>query len=290
MLLLAVLAAAGFVAYRWFRIEEIVVRGNSGVVTQEILARADVKPGTHILEIDRDGIVERLLENPFIKSAQVDYSMPDTLLITVEERKLAAVIRQYDKTICIDHDGLVLNILPADDTSGVLVVKGVAVTGSTINQEIALVDDYQLEVLREVLLVLEETGEYSSYSELDLTYSVDIRLTTHEGMEVRLGQAVDLEEKLLLVKDVRAQLSRDGIVTGSLSATNTKSVTYAPEEVVISEDQPEEGTETGQEDPGQAPEGEEGQQDEPLEGETNEEPEGEDQPLEEVEPQPVDQE
>ena len=290
MLLLAVLAAAGFVAYRWFRIEEIVVRGNSGVVTQEILARADVKPGTHILEIDRDGIVERLLENPFIKSAQVDYSMPDTLLITVEERKLAAVIRQYDKTICIDHDGLVLNILPADDTSGVLVVKGVAVTGSTINQEIALVDDYQLEVLREVLLVLEETGEYSSYSELDLTYSVDIRLTTHEGMEVRLGQAVDLEEKLLLVKDVRAQLSRDGIVTGSLSATNTKSVTYAPEEVVISEDQPEEGTETGQEDPGQAPEGEEGQQDEPLEGETNEEPEGEDQSLEEVEPQPVDQE
>ena len=290
MLLLAVLAAAGFVAYRWFRIEEIVVRGNSGVVTQEILARADVKPGTHILEIDRDGIVERLLENPFIKSAQVDYSMPDTLLITVEERKLAAVIRQYDKTICIDHDGLVLNILPADDTSGVLVVKGVAVTGSTINQEIALVDDYQLEVLREVLLVLEETGEYSSYSELDLTYSVDIRLTTHEGMEVRLGQAVDLEEKLLLVKDVRAQLSREGIVTGSLSATNTKSVTYAPEEVVISEDQPEEGTETGQEDPGQAPEGEEGQQDEPLEGETNEEPEGEDQPLEEVEPQPEDQE
>ena len=232
LLLMCVLCAAGFAGYRYLRADNIVVSGNKNISSAEIVEQSGIKSGTHILELNKEAAKKAIEQNPYLEVDSIDYQFPDTVVINVTERTVASVIIQLDKAICLDIEGRVLDIIDSGDVSGILVIKGVAVTGCTINQTIALVDEYQLEVLKEVVSALIDTNQYSCYAELDLTYSVDIWLTTHEGLKVRLGQAVDLDEKLDRVADVLAELYGKGTTTGTLIATSASSVTYSPDQTV----------------------------------------------------------
>lgn len=239
LLLFVVLFAAGFVGYRYLRADHIQIGGNKTIPASEIIALSGIKTGTHLLELDRDAARQAIEQNPYLEVESIDFILPDTVAINVRERAVTSVIRQLERTICLDTDGRVLDIIGADGVSGILVVKGVAVTGCTLNQTIALVDDYQLEVLNMLVTALLDTNQYSTYAEADLTYSVDIWLTTHEGMRVRLGQAVDLSGKLKKVSDVIAELYGKGVSTGTLIATSADAVTFSPEEDVQDEEQQE---------------------------------------------------
>jgi len=251
LLLFAVLSAAGFAGYRYLRAEHILVSGNKKIPTPEIVALSGIQTGTHLLELDKQTAERAIEQNPYLEVEGIDFVFPDTVMIRVRERTVVAVIRQLERAVCLDIEGRVLDIIDPADVSGILVVKGVAVTGSTLNQTIALVDDYQLEVLKQLIAALLNTNQYASYAEADLTYSVDIWLTTHEGMRVRLGQAVDLEEKLKKVADVAAELYGKGISKGTLIATSASSVTYSPEETVQGEQEDGEmqADETGEDSP-----------------------------------------
>jgi cell division septal protein FtsQ len=250
LLLFVVLFAAGFLGYRYLRADQILISGNKAIPASEIIALSGIKPGTHLLELDRDAAKLSIEQNPYLAVESIDFVLPDTVMINVRERTVTSVIRQLERAVCLDIEGRVLDIIDPADVSGILVVKGVAVTGATLNQTIALVDDYQLEVLKMLIGALQNTNQYASYAEADLTYSVDIWLTTHEGMRVRLGQAVDLENKLKKVADVAAELYGQGISKGTLIATSADSVTYSPQEDVLSE---------------QEGEGESGEDEEPIE-------------------------
>ncbi len=236
LLLFCVIFATGFAGYRYLRADNIVVNGNKSISTAEVIALSGIEIGTHVLELDKEAAKTAIEQNAYLKVESIDFVLPDTVTINVTERSVTSVIRQLERAICIDIDGRVLDIIQADGISGILVVKGVAVTGSTLNQTIALVDDYQLEALRMLVSALIKTDQYSTYAEADLTYSVDIWLTTHEGMKVRLGQAVDLEGKLKRVADVIAELYGKGISTGTLVATSEDSVTYSPADDTQSEE------------------------------------------------------
>ncbi|MGI6150754.1 MAG: cell division protein FtsQ/DivIB [Christensenellales bacterium] len=237
LLLFFVLFAAGFLGYRYLRADHILISGNGAIPASEIVALSGIKTGTHLFELDREAAKQSIEQNPYLEVESIEFVLPDTVMINVRERTVTSVIRQLERAVCLDIEGRVLDIIAADDVSGILVVKGVAITGCTLNQTIALVDDYQLEVLKKLVSALLDTNQYASYAEADLTYSVDIWLTTHEGMRVRLGQAVDLEDKLKRVADVAAELYGQGICQGTLIATSADSVTFSPEEDLEGDEQ-----------------------------------------------------
>lgn len=255
LLLFVVLFAAGFLGYRYLRADNILVTGNKTIPASEIIALSGIETGTHLLELDREAAKQAIEQNPYLEVESIDFILPDTVAINVRERAVTSVIRQLERTICLDIDGRVLDIIDTNDVSGILTVKGVAVTGCTLNQTIALVDDYQLEVLNMLVTALLDTNQYSSYAEADLTYPVDIWLTTHEGMKVRLGQAVDLSGKLKKVSDVIAGLYGKGISTGTLIATSADAVTFSPEK----------DSQTGERQGGESLDTDEEAEEEPLE-------------------------
>lgn len=267
LLLFVVLSVAGFAGYRYLRADHILVSGNKTIPVSEIIALSGIKAGTHFLELDRESAKQAIEQNPYLDVQSIDFVFPDTVMINVHERTVTAVIRQLERAVCLDIEGRVLDIIAPSDVTGILVVKGVAVTGATLNQTIALVDDYQLQVLKQLITALQNTNQYASYAEADLTYSVDIWLTTHEGMRVRLGQAVDLEAKLKKVADVAAQLYGKGISKGTLIATSAESVTYSPEETKQDdqESQQEQANESG-EDSAEDPQGDESEQPDDSQG------------------------
>jgi cell division protein FtsQ len=114
LLLGAVLGIAGGVAWallgsRFFSVRSVVVTGTHLVPESEVLAVADVEPGTPLIRVNTARIAARVLTIRQVRSVRVSTSWPDRVVITVRERISAlAVALPGGGFDLIDADGVVV--------------------------------------------------------------------------------------------------------------------------------------------------------------------------------------
>ena len=257
LLLLFVLAAAALLGYQVLRVEEFEIVGNSQVSYSEIVRLCGVPQGEHWFSIDEAKVKQDVESNPYLQVTSVDFALPSTLRITVQERQACAAIQYMERSIFIDDNGVVLDIRSGADLTGMVVIRGVAVSTMTLGETLGVQDEYQLSAMTVLLKNLLSSNQIVNIREIDMTSTMDIVLVTHEGMILRIGQAHELTEKFELAQGVIADLANQGIADGIINVTNIKSASYAPfPQEEGEEDIPAEEEQDGA--PDEEPEGEPG--------------------------------
>ncbi len=121
-----VVAAAGIVAAgAWIlfaspllAVRSVTVSGTHLVPRSEVLASADIAPGTPLIRVNTARAVARILAIPQVRSAQVTRSWPNRLVIVVRERTPELALPAYGGGYDLaDADGVVLQRVarrPAD--------------------------------------------------------------------------------------------------------------------------------------------------------------------------------
>jgi cell division protein FtsQ len=114
LLLLVVLAAGLLAAAVWANlwkedlpVREVVVRGNSIVSREEIVALAAVPPGQQLFAVDLFAVRSRIVKNAYIRQASVNRDAPDRITIDVEERVPVAAVA-FERMLYLDIDGVLL--------------------------------------------------------------------------------------------------------------------------------------------------------------------------------------
>lgn len=141
-----------FLTSSLFDIGLITVENNSYYTQEQIISIAEGKTGGNIFEASTSEMKERLLENPYIKNAEVKRRLPSTLHIEVEERKESASIPYGEEYIIIDNDGIVLRkaeVEPALTMLTGLTVKNMDDGTPLVVEENAMLTD-TLNLLKEV--------------------------------------------------------------------------------------------------------------------------------------------
>lgn len=100
--LLSGLAAAGFWGVKkaipyigkidFLKIENITVNGNKHVNTSEVLSLASIEKGVFMLDLKMSDISKKLKKIPWIEKVSIRRKIPNTVMITVFERKPIAFI------------------------------------------------------------------------------------------------------------------------------------------------------------------------------------------------------
>lgn len=114
LLLGSVLGIAGGAAWallgsRFFAARSVVVTGTRLVPPSEVLAVADVEPGTPLIRVNTARIAARVLTIRQVRSVRVSTSWPDRVVIAVQERTSAlAVALPGGGFDLIDADGVVV--------------------------------------------------------------------------------------------------------------------------------------------------------------------------------------
>lgn len=92
--ILVVLAVAWFALYNsgLFKIANVTVTGVSHITASEMTSLASVPVDSTLLNVDAGGIEQRLLQNPWVEGVSVNRILPDTLELSITERKVAAVV------------------------------------------------------------------------------------------------------------------------------------------------------------------------------------------------------
>ncbi len=107
-----------------FKVNEILVVGRSETRQKDLLAAVQLVRGAPILAFDLKGAQKRIEALPWIKSATVERMLPDTVLLTVQERQPMALWQHKGVFALIDTDGEVILKTGLERFSDLLVVVG----------------------------------------------------------------------------------------------------------------------------------------------------------------------
>lgn len=91
-----------------FRIEHVEVEGASHMAKLPIYAAALDRPSTAMPLVDLNDIRDRLLRYPWVEDATVSRRLPDTLVISIVERRPSAIWQNRGKLALIDATGVPL--------------------------------------------------------------------------------------------------------------------------------------------------------------------------------------
>ncbi|MBL8771778.1 MAG: cell division protein FtsQ/DivIB [Phenylobacterium sp.] len=91
-----------------FALRTVHVQGASAMATPDIVKAAGVYRDQPLLGMDLDALKGRVEQVGWVKEAQVVRLLPDTLVITVKERRQLAVWQHAGKSVVIDQEGQVI--------------------------------------------------------------------------------------------------------------------------------------------------------------------------------------
>ena len=97
--------AMDFSAVVGLRLEALTVEGRANTNAEDILASLDVEHGTPILSIDVADAREALETLPWVKSAQVERQLPNTVHVQLQERTPYALWQRGRRYTLIDAEG-----------------------------------------------------------------------------------------------------------------------------------------------------------------------------------------
>ena len=188
-----------------FEIASVEVSGQSRLSREEIETAAAIEPGSNIFTIDTREVVARLEALPLVRHAAVVRSLPNRVVITVEERRPFTLVHA-GRLHWIDEHGVNLGPESRAVALGAPVISGLGV--SDLERDAAGGRAATgLSLLR--LLMRSGDGLLQSVSEIDMSRAEGPVLYTLDGVEVRIG-VEDWEARLARLLGVLAQLKASG--------------------------------------------------------------------------------
>lgn len=232
LLIVAVLAAAGFLVYGTvFRVKSITVQGNGIISTEDVIRLAGLSEGMSTLTLDHDAIERGIESNRYLSFVCVDVQLPDQVVIQVRERTPAAVIKYCGIIYIADSRGMVLE--ESFDTSvnypGLISVNGMEIRQCEVGKQLILASTKQLDVYMSVLLELKVMGATDQVKELNLSDMDNLFLVSTDGYAVRLGESSSIHAKLRAMLLTLDKLREDGYGVGTVDVSTPVNPTYIPE-------------------------------------------------------------
>jgi cell division protein FtsQ len=216
LVLVAVLLLVAVALFLWLRssdvfaVKRITATATQRTTEQQICGLTSVALGASLLTLSTGAIEEALLTLPYIRSAEVYRRFPDTLDARLVEYEPVARLRvETGATWLVAENGRALEKVSPPRGSGLpLVVAGGALTpvvGETVPGPI--VDALQVVSLLKTDDIRERMP---AVERIVVSAAGTIAVVLKGGSELRLGDATELEHKLMVAIDRIQQYLRDG--------------------------------------------------------------------------------
>lgn len=105
----AIVAAAVYAVYfsSWMDLRDVKVNGDRQLSPNQVLRVADAPVGTPLARVDLDSVAGRVAAMPQVASVDVQREWPHALRIVLVEREPIARLRDRDRWVAIDSEGVV---------------------------------------------------------------------------------------------------------------------------------------------------------------------------------------
>lgn len=222
--------AAALISWDKFTIREIKVNGLNNVNYLDVIHVSGIEYKKNIFAVDLNETKEMIAGNPLLEVQSVKRILPSTIEINVIERKPIAVMKALDKYIVLNSQCIVVGTLDTNANNTSAVVDGVTLTSYQLGEVIDVKSEIKVERLRQLLKAIESTEIGKHIKSIDMSLTENIKLETHEGYDVKLGNIEKIETKCKWVKFMIPHLQKQGKEGGTLHTTIVETAHYIPKD------------------------------------------------------------
>jgi len=210
--LVLVLIAMVFVVGLFFRVQTIEVIGAVSYTDTEIIEASGVEVGDNLFFINRFSASTNIFSRlPYVDAATIERSMPNTIIITVEESRAVAYLDWQGQKWMITSTGKLLGSASGTELAGLIAVTNLEPDAPTVGEVFRVDAENELKktYLIDLLSVLQADGLNSSVNSIDFVNVSDPTLDYLGRFTVRLGSDKDLDYKIRMLLATVQQLSAD---------------------------------------------------------------------------------
>lgn len=206
LVLLVVIAAFAVLSTTvLFKIESIVITGDSVYTTDEILAASGIKGGDNLLRTNMSKCRDRITgELVYIETAEVKRVFPATVSIKVTACKQTVNVVAKDNCFVLSRYGKVLEIQDKPIKNILTITGAVPAENTVISKKFECDDKNKTEIFYRLVDVYINNldGKINSF---DMTDYLNISCVYDNRINIEFGAASDLDYKLKLAADILSQ-------------------------------------------------------------------------------------
>lgn len=225
---LAVLAIIlGVIWQKLFVVRNVAIEGDIQAPHEEIVRACKVEFGGHISRVDENAIRSNLESGGKYALDGMRVKYPNTVILTVRERTKDAVIVNGGQYLVLDSDGYVIeqhNSMP--ENCGVY-VYGLSATSYRIGSRITAPED-RLTNLKVVLDAVRSQNAAQYISDVDISSSEEIKITTRTGIIAHMGNLENMGNKMLWLRSAVSDLESRGETRGTLDISSGTKADFMP--------------------------------------------------------------
>ncbi len=191
-----------------FKIDKIIVTGNTILDTNKIIESSRISKGENIFKTDTNKIRQNVEELSYVKEGKVRIKLPDTITIDLIERKEAFFIKNISAYIIVDDEGYILQ--QVDEKHKALpVVLGLKIrqikSGNNIFTEpkASLLEEFIVEANRLNILKLVE--------QIDIEIPEQAKIQLNNGIDIAFGGLDNVKYKLGMLEEILKDLEKKEI-------------------------------------------------------------------------------
>lgn len=206
---------AAILASPIFAVKEFKTNVSENYTKEELLNSLGFKEGMNIFRAKFFSGNRKLRENPYIENGKISISLPDTVIITVEERKVRGSIFVNNSYLYIDQNGRVLAIDEKADKNSPI-IKGIKFSDYSEGLLLDIENPSSLSAAVSVSQLIEKY-DLSLYTiHLDVTDINNITAKINNA-EILLGSTIRLDEKIRNLAAIMPYITADAMGTLDLS-------------------------------------------------------------------------
>lgn len=205
-----------------FTIRELTVKSNQYYTAEQIIEIAHAKTGGNLFEISTSEMKENLLNDAYIKDADVSRRLPDEIVFTVTERQEAAAIPYGDRFIIIDADGMVLRQTDVEPTLTLL--TGMTLSNIKAGTPLSVEENSLLNDTLELLDSMKETEIFFKRIEIS---SIIVKAYIYDNLTCE-GTPENILKNMDDLKDVLYDLYVKGIERGVIQVGGEGYYSFSP--------------------------------------------------------------
>ena len=203
---LFIVALVFILSSRIFDIKEINVNGISKLTKEEVISISQIPENTNIFALNKLKAKYRLLENSYIEDVYIKREYPSTISIEVKEKVPTFMIQFANSYIYLNNQGYMLEVsteaLPLPTLLGIKPDLSYVNPGNRLDVE----DLKKINMLIQIMDISRNFELDTLITRIDITDSSNYTVyIDSEGKTVYLGDAVDLNTKILHLKEILNQ-------------------------------------------------------------------------------------
>ena len=207
----------------FFAVRNFEVTGNQYYTPAQIIEMSGLQSGVNLFfETKTRPARNALLEDPYIRLAEIKRKPKDTIQINIEERREYAGVPYGDQYVLIDREGTVLRVADAEPTLPIL--GNMTITEMTPGSALQVEQAYLLTDTLSLLQLVEENDIY--FKRIDFS-TVIVRAYIYDDLYCE-GAPANIRDNIASIQKLLQELYQQEITRGVIRVGTDNYLSYSP--------------------------------------------------------------